>query len=206
MLDTGVDFGLEYGSLFAHGDWEGRGLASHHLRVLRRISNDVLSSISSRFDHAYASIGRSPIALEKLLRALLLQALYMFCSEWQLEGGSILIFWFVGLGIDDAVSDAPTFAKKRDQFLQIDAAAEPLAGVSNHPDVRRQISREQFSVDGTLIDAWASMKSFKTKGDAGDDAGSEHNAERDFRGEKRSNKTYASTTDPYTELYKKAGG
>ena len=100
-----------------------------------------------------------------------------------------------------------TGAKNRERFLAIDAAAELLAGVINHPDVRRQMSREHFSVDGTLIDAWASMKSFKPKNGSGDDDGNPgRNAERDFRGEKRSNETHASTTDPDAKLYKKADG
>lgn len=119
----------------------------------------------------------------------------------------MLFRWFVGLGIDDAVWDASTFAKNRGRFLRMDAAAELLAGVINHPDVRRQMSREHFSVDGTLIDAWASMKSFKPKDGLGDEIGnSGRNAERDFRGEKRSNETHASATDPDARLYKKADG
>jgi len=120
----------------------------------------------------------------------------------------LLFRWFVGLGIDDTVWDASTFAKNRDRFLRMDAAAELLAGVINHPDDRRQMSREHFSVDGTLIDAWASMKSFKPKDGSGDDnhPGSGRNAEQDFRGQKRSNETHASMTDPDARLYRKSDG
>ena len=106
--------------------------------------------------------------------------------------------------------DASTFAKNRDRFLDADAAAGFLSGVVNHPKVRRQMSRDHFSVDGTLIDAWASMKSFRPKdethGDGGGSSGGGRNADRDFRGEKRSNDTHASTTDPDARLYKKAQG
>jgi transposase len=182
----------------------------HPLRVIRRIADAVLAGMSRRFATAYAPIGRPSIAPEKLLRALLLQALYTIRSERQLMERidfDLLFRWFVGLGIDDAVWDASTFAKNRDRFLEMDAAAEVLTGVVNHPDVRRQMSRDHFSVDGTLIDAWASMKSFRRK-DGGDDgpAGPGRNAERDIHGEKRSNETHASTTDPDARLYRKSRG
>jgi transposase len=198
------------GSLFSYVDLEARVPARHPLRVIRRIADDVLAGMSGRFEDAYAPIGRPSIAPEKLLRALLLQAFYTIRSERQLMERiefDLLFRWFVGLGIDDAVWDASTFAKNRERFLGMDAAAELLAGVVNHAAVRRQMSRDHFSVDGTLIDAWASMKSFRPKDDQGDDdAGPGRNAERDFRGEKRSNDTHASTTDPDARLYKKADG
>jgi transposase len=224
----GVD--ARNGSLFSYVDLETRVPSKHPLRVIRRIADGVLASMSQQFAAAYAPIGRPSIAPEKLLRALLLQALYTICSERQLVDRidfDLLFRWFVGLGIDDPVWDASTFAKNRDRFLEMDAAAEVLAGVVNHPDVRRQMSRDHFSVDGTLIDAPprpagrvsfgdriegllafdGSMKSFKPKDDPGGDtpdAGG--NTERDFRGEKRSNETHASTTDPDARLYKKADG
>lgn len=196
------------GSLFSYIDLEARVPANHPLRTIRRISDDVLAGMSDRFDAAYAPIGRPSIAPEKLLRSLLLQALYTLRSERQLVERidfDLLFRWFVGLGIDDAVWDASTFSKNRERFLGMDAAVELLAGVINHPDVRRQMSRDHFSVDGTLIDAWASMKSFKPKDDP-DDTGPGRNTERDFRGEKRSNETHASTTDPDARLYRKAEG
>lgn len=204
----GVD--ARSGSLFSYVDLEARVPAKHPLRTIRRLAEAVLAGMDGRFSAAYAPIGRPSIAPEKLLRALLLQALYTVRSERQLVERidfDLLFRWFVGLGIDDAVWDASTFAKNRDRFLEMDAATELLAGVVNHPDVRRQMSSDHFSVDGTLIDAWASMKSFKPKDDPdGDDDGPGRNAERDFRGEKRSNATHASTTDPDARLYKKANG
>ncbi len=198
------------GSLFSYVDLEARVPPGHPLPVIRRIPDAVLADMSKRFAAAYAPIGRSSIAPGKLLRALLLQALYTIRSERQLMERidvDLLFRWFVGLGIDDAVWDASTFAKNRDRFLEMDVAAELLAGVVVHPDVRRQMSRDHFSVDGTLIDAWASMKSFKPKEDPGDDGpDASRNTERDFRGEKRSNETHASATDPDARLYKKAEG
>jgi IS5 family transposase len=117
----------------------------------------------------------------------------------------LLFRWFVGLGIDDRVWDASTFAKTRERFLAMDAASAFLAGVVSHPDVRRQMSRDHFSVDGTLIDAWASMKSLRPKG-GGDGGVGGGNPEVDFKGQRRSNDTHESTTDPQAQLAKKAKG
>jgi len=202
------------GSLFSYVDLEDRVPRSHPLRVIRRIADDVLAGMSGTFDAAYAPMGRPSIPPERLLRALLLQAFYTIRSERQLMERldfDLLFRWFVGLGIDDRVWDASTFAKNRERFLGMDAATALLAGVVGHPDVRHQMSRDHFSVDGTLIDAWASMKSFKPKNDDnsggdGGDGGGGRNAERDFRGEKRSNETHASTTDPDARLYRKGDG
>ena len=201
------------GSLFSYVDLEDRVPQTHPLRVIRRIADDVLADMSGVFDAAYAPLGRPSIPPERLLRALLLQAFYTIRSERQLMERldfDLLFRWFVGLGIDDRVWDASTFAKNRERFLAMDAASAFLAGVVSHPEVRRQMSRDHFSVDGTLIDAWASMKSFRPTdadrpGDDGD-RGGERNEERDFRGEKRSNETHASTTDPDARLYRKAAG
>ena len=198
------------GSLFSYVDLEDRVPAGHSLRVIRRIADEVLAGMSGGFDAAYAPFGRPSIPPERLLRALLLQAFYTIRSERQLMERldfDLLFRWFVGLGIDDRVWDASTFAKNRERFLAMDAASAFLAGVVNHPDVRRQMSRDHFSVDGTLIDAWASMKSFRPKdegcadGADGPGDGGGRNAERDFRGERRSNETHASTTDPEARLY-----
>lgn len=202
------------GSLFSYVAIEDRVPKNHPLRVIRRIADDVLAGMSGAFDAAYAPLGRPSIPPERLMRALLLQAFYTIRSERQLVERldfDLLFRWFVGLGIDDRVWDASTYAKNRERFLAMDAAAAFLAGVVNHADVRRQMSRDHFSVDGTLIDAWASMKSFRPKDesdddDAGGESGGGRNAERDFRGETRSNDTHASTTDPDARLYKKAAG
>jgi len=183
------------------------------LRVIRRIADEVLVGMSGAFDTAYAPLGRPSIPPERLLRALLLQAFYTIRSERQLVERldfDLLFRWFVGLGVDEPVWDASSFAKNRERFLAMEAATRFLAGVVAHPEVRRQMSRDHFSVDGTLIDAWASMKSFRPKdGDHNDEGGGEaggRNAERDFRGETRSNESHASTTDPDARLYRKAAG
>lgn len=202
------------GNLFSYVDLESRVPKEHPLRVIRRIADDVLAGMSGAFAAAYAPLGRPSIAPERLMRALLLQAFYTIRSERQLVERldfDLLFRWFVGLGIDDRVWDASTYAKNRERFLSMDAAAAFLAGVVDHADVRRQMSRDHFSVDGTLIDAWASMKSFRPKDESGgDDTGGDsaggRNAERDFRGETRSNETHASATDPDARLYKKAAG
>jgi len=196
------------GSLFSYVDLESRVPASHPLRVIRRISDEVLAGMSGAFDAAYAPLGRPSIPPERLMRALLLQAFYTIRSERQLVERldfDLLFRWFVGLGVDDPVWDASSFAKNRERFLAMEAATRFLAGVVAHPDVRRQMSRDHFAVDGTLIEAWASMKSFRPKDEDRDDegGGSGRNAGRDFRGETRSNETHASTTDPDARLYRK---
>ena len=203
------------GSLFSYVDLEIRVPASHPLRVIRRISDEVLAGMSGAFDAAYAPLGRPSIPPERLMRALLLQAFHTIRSERQLVERldfDLLFRWFVGLGVDDPVWDASSFAKNRERFLAMEAATRFLAGVVAHPDVRRQMSRDHFSVDGTLIEAWASMKSFRPKDEDRDDegggeaGGSGRNAGRDFRGETRSNESHASTTDPDARLYRKAAG
>jgi IS5 family transposase len=118
----------------------------------------------------------------------------------------MLFRWFVGLGMDDAVWDASTFCHNRDRLLEAEVSAKLLAGVVGHRKVRRLLSRDHFSVDGTLIDAWASMKSFRPKGSDDDDTPPGRNGERDFHGEKRSNETHESTTDPDARLYRKGHG
>tara|TARA_B100000809_G_scaffold206129_1_gene208117 strand:+ start:180 stop:1022 length:843 start_codon:yes stop_codon:yes gene_type:complete len=170
--------------------------------------NDVLGSLSADFASAYSDIGRPSIAPERLIRALLLQAFYSVRSEHQLMEQiefNLLFRWFVGLGMDDPVWDASTFCHNRDRLLEADISALVLNGVIEHRKVRGLLSRDHFSVDGTLIEAWASMKSFRPKG--GDDGGGAgRNAERDFHGEKRSNETHESTTDADARLYRKGNG
>ena len=198
------------GSFFSYVDLEDRVPAKHPLRVIRGIVNDVLDGLSLEFEALYSHTGRPSIPPEKLLRALLLQAFYSIRSERQLMEQldfNLLFRWFVGLGLDDAVWDASSFAKNRDRLLEADVSAKLLGGVVEHKKVRRLLSRDHFSVDGTLIEAWASMKSFRPK-DGGDDEGPGpgRNGERDFRGEKRSNTTHRSTSDPDARLYRKGDG
>ena len=196
------------GSLFSYVDLEPRVPARHPLRLIREIVNDVLGSLSADFASAYSDIGRPSIAPERLIRALLLQAFYSVRSEHQLMEQiefNLLFRWFVGLGMDDPVWDASTFCHNRDRLLEADISALVLNGVIEHRKVRGLLSRDHFSVDGTLIEAWASMKSFRPKG--GDDGGGAgRNAERDFHGEKRSNETHESTTDADARLYRKGNG
>jgi IS5 family transposase len=143
------------------------------------------------------------------LRALLLQAFYSVRSERQLMeqlNYNLLFRWFVGLSVDEPVWDASTFSKNRDRLLGGDIAAAFMDAVLNLPEVDRLLSAEHFSVDGTLIKAWASMKSFRRKDGQDQDGGPGRNGERDFHNDKRSNETHASTTDPDARLYKKSKG
>ena len=198
------------GSLFSYVDLEARVPASHPLRVIRGIVNDVLDGMSSDFEAAYAHTGRPSIPPEKLLRALLLQAFYTIRSERQLMEQldfNLLFRWFVGLGIDDRVWDASVFCKNRDRLLEAEVSAKLLGGVIAHKKVQHLLSRDHFSVDGTLIEAWASMKSFRPKdGDGGERPEPGRNKERDYHGEKRSNETHESATDPDARLYRKGRG
>ena len=198
------------GSFFSYVNLEERVPGNHPLRVIRGIVNDVLEGLGADFEAAYSPTGRPSIPPEKLLRALLLQAFYSIRSERQLMEQldfNLLFRWFVGLGIDAPVWDASTFCHNRDRLLEVDVSAKLLNGVVEHKKVRRLLSRDHFSVDGTLIEAWASMKSFRPKDGDGDDAqASGRNGERDFHGEKRSNETHESTTDPDARLYRKGNG
>jgi transposase len=197
------------GSLFSYVDLESRVPADHPLRLIRGIVNEVLLSLSAEFEGLYSHTGRPGIAPEKLLRALLLQAFYSIRSERQLMDQldfNLLFRWFVGLGLDDPVWDATVFCKNRDRLLEAEISVKLLAAIVAHPRVRPLLSREHFSVDGTLIEAWASMKSFRRKDGADDDPGCGGNAERDFRGQRRSNESHESTTDPEARLYRKGNG
>lgn len=197
------------GALFSYVDLEDRVPGGHPLRPIRAIVNQALVALSLDFERLYGRIGRPSIAPEKLLRALLLQAFYSIRSERQLMERldfDLLFRWFTGLGIDDPVWDHSTFSKNRDRLLEGDLAARFMAAVLNQPKVRRLLSDEHFSVDGTLIEAWASMKSFRPRDGDGDGAGGGRNAEADFRGQQRKNDTHASITDRDARLYRKGSG
>ena len=143
------------------------------------------------------------------MRALLLQAFYSIRSERQLVERldyDLLFRWFVGLGIEDPVWDATTFTKNRDRLLDGEVASKFLAAVLSHDKVKGLLSSEHFSVDGTLLEAWASLKSFRPKDGSGDPPGAGRNGERDFHGERRQNDTHASTTDPDARLFRKGPG
>lgn len=199
------------GELFSYVDLEARVRRDHPLRVVRAIVNEALGALKGEFAALYSPIGRPSIPPEKLLRAMLLQALYSIRSERLLMERleyDLLFRWFVGIGVDDPAWDHSTFSKNRDRLLEGDIAAKFLAAVLAQPRVKRLLSSDHFSVDGTLIEAWASMKSVRPKdGPAEPPAGAGgRNAEADFHGQKRSNDTHASTTDPDARLYKKGKG
>ena len=206
------------GALFSSLIPEALVPRDHPLRPIRLLVNAALEKLSATFNRLYASSGRASIAPEKLLRALLLQAFYGIRSERQLMEQvtyNMLFRWFVGLSMDAPVWDVTVFTKNRDRLLAGDVAVSFLLAVMGDPPVKQLLSTEHFSVDGTLIDAWASMKSFRPKDGQADPSGPSpdvpatprgRNAERDFRGEKRSNETHASTTDPDARLYRKSDG
>lgn len=197
------------GSLFSYVDIEARVGAEHPLREIREIVNEALSGLNKSFAALYASEGRPSIPPERLLRASLLQMFYSVRSERQLMERldfDLLFRWFVGLGIDDPVWDATVFSKNRDRLLNTKIAQQFLSALLGLPRVRKLLSREHFTVDGTLLKAWASMKSFRPKDGSGNPPADGRNGERDFRGEKRSNETHASTTDRDARLYRKGNG
>ena len=229
------------GSLFSYVDLEERIPAKHPLRKIRQVVNDALASLDGEFASLYVDFGRPSIAPERLIRASLIQILFSVRSERQLMEQmqyNLMFRWFVGLGIDDPVWVPTVFTKNRDRLLTSDMSRKVMAAILAHREVAPLLSDEHFSVDGTLIKAWASMKSFqqKAEGSPPDNEGPDdpptlsiapdnqpaqsepetepmprtnhrnRNAEVDFKGEKRSNATYASTTDPEARLYKKSPG
>ena len=199
------------GSLFSYVSCEARVPPDHPLRAIRAIVDEALEVLSPAFEDLYSKVGRPSIAPEKLLRALLLQAFYSIRSERQLMEQldyNLLFRWYVGLSMDAPVWDPTVFSKNRDRLIEGEIAAKFLTAVLVQPRVKALLSEEHFSVDGTLIEAWASIKSFRRK-DGSDDGMAPpggRNAERNFKGEKRSNQTHASTTDPDAKLYRKGNG
>ncbi|MFC3320569.1 IS5 family transposase [Mesorhizobium cantuariense] len=199
------------GELFSYVDLEARVRRDHPLRTIRAIVNEALSALEREFAALYSPIGRPSIPPEKLLRAMLLQAFYSIRSERLLMERleyDLLFRWFVGIGVDDAAWDYSVFSKNRDRLLEGDIAAKFLNAVLARPKVKKLLSTDHFSVDGTLIEAWASIKSFKPKDgpDEPPSGGGGRNEEADFHGQKRSNETHASTTDPDARLYRKGKG
>ena len=199
------------GELFSYVDLEARVRRDHPLRAIRVIVDEALAALEREFAALYSPIGRPSIPPEKLLRAMLLQAFYSIRSERLLMERleyDLLFRWFVGIGVDDAAWDHSVFSKNRDRLLAGDIAAKFLAAVLAQPKVKKLLSTDHFSVDGTLIEAWASMKSVKPKDglDEPPAGGGGRNAETDFHGQKRSNETHASTTDPEARLYRKGKG
>ena len=188
--------------LFLYGSLEERVPEKHPLRPIRVMVDAALEAMSSRFDEMYGKAGRPSIAPERLLRALLLQALYSIRSERmlveQLEY-NLLFRWFVGLNMSEPAWNHAVFSKNRERLLAGDVAQELFACVVEQARALKLLSDEHFTVDGTLIEAWASHKSFKPKGGGKDPGG-------DFRGQTRRNDTHRSTTDPEAKLYRKSNG
>src|SRR5439155_915790 len=194
----------DQGGLFSYLSPEARVPAKHPLRQVRELVRAVLKDLSPSFGKLYSSAGRPSIPPEQLLSALLLQVFYGIRSERQLMEQldyNLLYRWFAGLAPDDPVWDTTTFTKNRDRLQHGEVFQKFMTKLLNHPKVKPLLSDEHFSVDGTLIEAWASQKSFRAK-DGGDNEGDG----ADFRGQKRSNETHASTTDPESRLYRKAAG
>ncbi len=197
------------GSLFSYVDLDGRVPAKHPLRLIKAIVDEVLVSPDAEFARLYEGTGRASAAPERLLRALLLQAFYSVRSERQLMeqiDHNLLFRWFVGFGVDDPVWDHSTFSKSRDRLLAADVAARFLEAVLRHRKIRRFLSDDHFSVDGTLVEAWASLKSLRARDGRDEPPSPGRNGERNFRGEARSNETHASTTDPEAKLLRKGNG
>lgn len=195
--------------MFSYISPEQRVPKEHPLRAIRAMTDEALGSLSGEFEKLYAGVGRPSIAPEKLLRALLLQVLYTVRSERLLMEQldyNLLFRWFVGLNMDDAVWDPTVFTKNRERLLDGDIAQKFFEQVHLQAREKGLLSDEHFTVDGTLIEAWAGQKSFqrRDKEERSGDSGS--NPTVDFRGEKRSNDTHQSTTDPEARLYKKARG
>jgi transposase len=197
------------GELFSYVRLEERIPPDHPLRAVRRLADAALARLDGRFCELYSHTGRPSIAPEMLLRATLLQAFYSVRSERQLMEQidyNLLFRWFVGLSMDAPVWRATVFTHNRDRVIEADVAQEFLSALMGLKEVKRLLSSEHFSVDGTLIEAWASMKSFRPKDGSGEPPAPGRNGERDFHKEKRTNESHASTTDPEARLYRKADG
>jgi transposase len=195
---------------FSYVSPDSRVPKDHPLRPIRRMVDKALEDLWRLFSDIYSHTGRPSIAPEQLFRALLLQVLYSIRSERLLMEQldyNLLFRWFVGLSMDDPVWDHSSFSKNRERLLNTETARMFFQSIRSQAQAAELLSDEHFSVDGTLLEAWASMKSFKPKDGAGpSDAGSAKNPEVDFRGDSRKNSTHASVTDPDVRLYKKAKG
>ena len=197
-------------AMFSYISPEQRVPKDHPLRQIRTLCDIALKALSREFEEMYSDIGRPSIAPEKLLRALVLQILYTIRSERMLMEQldyNLLFRWFVGLNMDDVVWDPTVFSKNRDRMLKAEIAGLFFQAVVEEARVASLLSDEHFSVDGTLIEAWASQKSFQKKdgGQSGDSSDDGNNGVN-FHGEQRTNQTHESKTDPDARLYKKGKG
>ena len=195
--------------MFSYLSPEVRVRKDHPLRAIRRMADQALEKMSRRFDAMYAKTGRPSIPPEKLLRAQLIQMLYSVRSERLLMEEidySVLFRWFVGMNLDEPVWDVTVFTKNRDRLLDGDVAREFLCEVVEQARAKNLTSDEHFTVDGTLIEAWASLKSFQRKDKKDQPPDDPGNPSVDFHGEKRSNETHESTSDPDALLARKGTG
>lgn len=191
--------------MFSYVDLESRIPRKHPIRKIRRIVDEALKELEPTFETMYAATGRPSIPPEQLLRALLLQILYTIRSERLLMERidyDLLFRWFVGLGMDDRVWDHSVFSKNRDRLMRCDVDEQLFEAIKKQGYAKKLLSRDHFTVDGTLLEACASLKSFRPKGDRDDDDDDGEN----FHGQKRSNETHESTTDPDSRLFRKSFG
>lgn len=198
-------------AMFSYISPEERVPKDHPLRPVRIMVDNALVDLAPLFREMYSHTGRPSIPPEQLLRALLLQILYSIRSERMLVEQldyNLLFRWFVGLSMDDKVWDHSTFSKNRDRLIAHDVSMQFFWTIRQQAEKAGLLSNEHFSVDGTLIEAWASMKSFRPKDDQDQDPPSSggRNAEVDFKGQTRRNETHQSTTDPDCRLLKKSKG
>ena len=195
-------------SMFVYLSPESFVPQNHPLRSIRKMVDKALAELDPEFQAMYSHIGRPSIAPEKLLKGLLLQAFYTIRSNRLLVeqiGYNVLFRWFLGISLDEKVWDHSTFSANQQRLVETDIARKFLAKIADQAREKKLLSDEHFSVDGTLIDAWASIKSFHPKDDPPEPPKG-RNEERDFHGKKLKNDTHASTTDPESRLYKKGKG
>jgi transposase len=202
----------EQDCIFSYHSAGDRVPAYHPLRIIKEMANQALKELSKDFSQMYAPTGRPSIPPEKLIRALLVQVLYSIRSERLLMEQldyNLLFRWFVGVSMDDEVWDHSTFSKNRERLLNADIVGKFFSKIREQAQVQGLLSDEHFTVDGTLIEAWASQKSFQPKGEdplGSTGGGYGRNEDVDYRGQKRSNETHGSTTDPDARLSKKSHG
>src|SRR5580692_1760441 len=200
---------IQQGGLFSYVSLEERIPADHPLRAVRALLDEALSSMSREFDRVYAEGGRSSIPPERLVRALTLQILYSVRSERllceQLEY-NLLFRWFVGLTIDEPVWDHSTFTKNRERLIEAKVARKLLRRVVRNAKAARLLCNEHFSVDGTLIESWAAVKSMRRRDGKDEPPGPGRNPMVNFHGERRTNETHVSPTDPEALLSRKGKG
>jgi transposase len=197
------------GALFSYVSVEERIAADHPLRRVKAQADAVLGAMSAQFDAMYASVGRPSIAPERLLKATLLIALYSVRSDrlfCEMLDYNLLFRWFLDMGLEERSFDHSTFSKNRARLIEHEIAKGFFAGVVKQAKAQRLLSDEHFTVDGTLIESWASFKSFKRKDGTPPKSGSDGTGMVDFRGEKRSNATHESSTDPEARLMRKGEG